>query len=242
MSDRSGGVEGLTSKFFQIILTLFLIFLCSVAWEFALLCLGWILSDDVDRNNGNDLTLGSRFCLLDMLRRSKLRPDYTGKVGISPLMKCTFAIHQMVYDSVPDALDEYLQMEFLRQLSYSDIEKLYARHEEKHGYPGMIGNIDCTDWSWENFPIALRTQFCKGDHGPDPFILFGKAPDVQFVAKEVTYKRAYYQNDGIYPEWYVLMKSISNPESNDHKRIMYKTAHEAARKDLEQAFGILKTK
>ncbi|GKC94769.1 hypothetical protein Tco_1160211, partial [Tanacetum coccineum] len=36
--------------------------------------------------------------------------DCTGKVGISSLMKCTFAIRQMAYGAVPDSLDEYLQM------------------------------------------------------------------------------------------------------------------------------------
>ncbi|GKC59286.1 ALP1-like protein [Tanacetum coccineum] len=32
--------------------------------------------------------------------------DCTGKVGISALMKCTFAIRQMAYEAVPDSLDE----------------------------------------------------------------------------------------------------------------------------------------
>ncbi|GJS65816.1 putative nuclease HARBI1 isoform X2 [Tanacetum coccineum] len=41
-------------------------------------------------------------------------------------------------------------------------------------------------------------------------------------------------------EWVVLMKSISQPGSNDVKRIRYKQAHEAARKDVERAFGVLK--
>ncbi|GJV72844.1 putative nuclease HARBI1 isoform X2 [Tanacetum coccineum] len=40
----------------------------------------------------------------------------------------------------------------------------------------------------------------------------------------------------------VLMKSISQPGSNDVKRIRYKQAHEAARKDVERAFGVLKKK
>ncbi|GJY03805.1 uncharacterized mitochondrial protein-like protein [Tanacetum coccineum] len=38
------------------------------------------------------------------------------------------------------------------------------------------------------------------------------------------------------------MKSISQPGSNDVKRIRYKQAHEAARKDVERAFGVLKKK
>ncbi|GJW52169.1 ALP1-like protein isoform X1 [Tanacetum coccineum] len=37
----------------------------------------------------------------------------------------------------------------------------------------------------------------------------GKAPEVPFVANDVTYKWGYYLTDGIYPKWVVLMKSIS---------------------------------
>ncbi|GKD33524.1 ALP1-like protein, partial [Tanacetum coccineum] len=69
----------------------------------------------------------------------------------------------------------------------------------------------------------------------------GKAPEVPFVANDVTIKRIYLTN-GIYPEWAVLMKSISQPGSNDVKRIRYKQAHKAARKDVERAFGVLKKK
>ncbi|GKA23745.1 hypothetical protein Tco_0709778 [Tanacetum coccineum] len=39
-----------------------------------------------------------------------LRLDCTGKIGISALVKCTFAICQMAYATIPDALNEYLQM------------------------------------------------------------------------------------------------------------------------------------
>nr|GFB56459.1 protein ALP1-like isoform X1 [Tanacetum cinerariifolium] len=153
------------------------------------------------------------------------RDDFTRHHGISALMKCTSAILQLAYGSVPDSLDEYMQMgattackclenfckvimnlygeEFLRKPMYTNIEKLYAYHNEKHGFPGM------------------------GDHGPDPFILLeatasndswiwhaffgvsgmnndvnvlrqsplfndlksGRAPNVPFVANNVPYKK-----------------------------------------------------
>ncbi|GJX83477.1 putative nuclease HARBI1 [Tanacetum coccineum] len=149
-------------------------------------------------------------------------------------MKCTSAIRQMAYGAVPDALDEYLQMgattarkslqmfckaimelygeEFLRKPTYTNMKKLYAYHEEKHGFSGMLGSID-----W-------------------------KAPDVPFMANNVPYKMGYYLTDGIYPQWSVLIKSIKNSGTNYHKRILYKTKHEAARKDVERAFGVLKKK
>ncbi|GJZ85650.1 ALP1-like protein [Tanacetum coccineum] len=236
------------------------------------------------------------FCFLQQ------RDDCAGHRGISTLMKCTFAIRQLAYGCVPDSLDEYLQMgatttrkcleifckvimnlygeEFLRKPTYTDIEKLYAYQNEKHGFPRMLGSIDCTNWPWANCPVAFKAQFSRGDHGPNPFILSeaiasndlriwhaffgvfgmnndmnilrqsplindlksGRAPDVPFVANSVPYKRGYYLTDGIYPQWSVLIKSIKNPGTNDHKRILYKTKHEAARKDMERAFGVLKQK
>ncbi|GKC80501.1 transcription repressor OFP13, partial [Tanacetum coccineum] len=43
-------------------------------------------------------------------------------------------------------------------------------------------------------------------------------------------------------EWFVLVKSISQSGSNDAKQIRYEQAHEAARKDVERAFCVLKKK
>ncbi|GJW22314.1 reverse transcriptase domain-containing protein [Tanacetum coccineum] len=94
--------------------------------------------------------------------------DCTGKEGISPLMKCTSAIRQLAYGIVPDFLDEYLQIstkssrlsldhfctsvmeifgpEYLRKPTMTDVLKLYRHHEEKHGFSGMLGSLDCTNW------------------------------------------------------------------------------------------------
>ncbi|GJW93962.1 putative nuclease HARBI1 [Tanacetum coccineum] len=68
--------------------------------------------------------------------------DAVGKVGISALVKCTSAIRQLAYATVPDSLDEYLQ-----------------------------NRIDCTKWSWAQCPQAYRAQFSRGDSGSEPFIL-----------------------------------------------------------------------
>ncbi|GJT52026.1 retrotransposon protein, putative, ty1-copia subclass [Tanacetum coccineum] len=84
--------------------------------------------------------------------------DAVGKAGISALVKCTSAIRQLAYAAVPDSLDEYLQIgektsrdclmhfcngvielygeEYLRRPTQTDVEKLYAFHENKHGFPG----------------------------------------------------------------------------------------------------------
>ncbi|GJW50284.1 RNA-directed DNA polymerase, eukaryota [Tanacetum coccineum] len=162
--------------------------------------------------------------------------DCTRQLGISSLMKCTSAIRQLAYGSVPDSLDEYLQMgattarkslqifckvimnlygeEFLRKPTYTDMEKHYARHDEKHGFPGMLGSIDYSFilleaiatndlWIWHAFfgvsginndVNVLRQSPIFND------LKSGKAPDVPFVANNVSYKRGYYLTDGIYPQ------------------------------------------
>ncbi|GKA73759.1 hypothetical protein Tco_0780061 [Tanacetum coccineum] len=93
--------------------------------------------------------------------------DYAGRLGFSSLMS-VLRTFQMAYGVVLDALDQYLQMgtttarkslqmfckaimelygeEFLRNPTYTEMEKLYTYHEEKHGFPGMLESINYTDW------------------------------------------------------------------------------------------------
>ncbi|GKA10591.1 ALP1-like protein isoform X1 [Tanacetum coccineum] len=84
--------------------------------------------------------------------------DCTRREGISELMKCTSVIHKLAYDTIPNALDEYLHMgamnsrqsldyiskyvmetfgaKYLRKPTYMDVEKLYAFRKQKKGFPG----------------------------------------------------------------------------------------------------------
>ncbi|GKE50269.1 hypothetical protein Tco_1481527 [Tanacetum coccineum] len=81
--------------------------------------------------------------------------------------KCTSAILQLAYSVNAAFLDEYMQIsertsrtaldhfcqavmdiygpEYLRKPTLNDIEKVYWHHEEKHGFPRMLGRFDCTD-------------------------------------------------------------------------------------------------
>ncbi|GJS50605.1 ALP1-like protein isoform X1 [Tanacetum coccineum] len=119
--------------------------------------------------------------------------DYTRKEGISALIKCTSAIRQLSYGVNAGFLDEYMQIsdttsrttldhfvqavmdiygpKYLRKPTVTDIEKLYRHHEEKHGFSGMLGSLDCTDWEWFSCPYGFKGQYVRCDHGLNPFIL-----------------------------------------------------------------------
>ena len=53
----------------------------------------------------------------------------------------------------------------------TDVVKLYRHHKETHGFPGMIGSLDCIDWEWFGCPNAHKGNYVRRDHGPNPFIL-----------------------------------------------------------------------
>ena len=66
----------------------------------------------------------------------------------------------------------------------------------------------------------------------------GRAPQCPFQVNNVQYKLGYYLADGIYPEWATFVKTFRTPL--DQRRIRFSAAQEAARKDVERAFGVLK--
>ena len=227
------------------------------------------------------------------------RPDARNYEGFTTLQKCTAAIRQLAYGTVADALDEYLQMsarttreclyrfchnvvklyskKYLRKPNAYDVQQLYQAHEARHGFPGMLGSIDCMHWGWHNCPTAWRGQYTRGDHGYPTVILEavasqdlwiwhsffglpgslndlnvlyqstiftdvvnGTGPDTRFTVSGVEYRRGYYLADGIYPSWSTIVKTIPYPE--DEKRKKFAKRQEAARKDIERAFGVLQKK
>jgi hypothetical protein len=68
----------------------------------------------------------------------------------------------------------------------------------------------------------------------------GDAPTCNYKLMVHEYSMRYYLADGIYPEWATFVKFIKDPPT-DAERIFAK-AQEAARKDIERAFGVLQAR
>ncbi|XP_071699050.1 uncharacterized protein [Rutidosis leptorrhynchoides] len=121
------------------------------------------------------------------------RPDARGVLGISTILKVTSVIRQLAYGDSPDLFDEYLQISertsreslqnftrciidlygnvYMREPTEDDIRRLYHKHEELHGFPEMLGSIDCMHWVWGKCPNAWKGHFTRGDHGYQTIML-----------------------------------------------------------------------
>ncbi|XP_057447104.1 uncharacterized protein LOC130740099 [Lotus japonicus] len=71
-------------------------------------------------------------------------------------------------------------------------------------------------------------------------VLRGAAPMVKFRVNETMYHMGYYLADGIYPEWGTFVKTIPMPQGE--KKQKFAKRQEAARKDVERAFGVLQSR
>nr|GEU41724.1 hypothetical protein [Tanacetum cinerariifolium] len=114
----------------------------------------------------------------------KVRPDATGRMSLSVIMKCTAAVRQLAYDNTPDAFDEYLQMsectahdcllhfkkciidlymsKYLRKPTLEDVEKIYNQHVTRHGFLEMLRSIDYMHWEWKNCLVSWQGQYGRG--------------------------------------------------------------------------------
>ncbi|KAG1463551.1 hypothetical protein G6F56_005256 [Rhizopus delemar] len=96
-------------------------------------------------------------------------------------------MRQLAYGYASDCVDEYLRMsesvasealkrfcravvsvygeECFRSPNQQDVDRLLALGEER-GFPGMLGSVDCTHWTWKNCPTAWQGQFTGKEKQP----------------------------------------------------------------------------
>ncbi|XP_071713356.1 uncharacterized protein [Rutidosis leptorrhynchoides] len=141
----------------------------------------------------------------------------------------------------------------MRSPNAHDVARLYSAHEERRGFRGMLGSVDCMHWEWRNCPVAFKEQYTRacffGMAGSNNDInvlnqspIFDKLKNGTFSSAlfEVNgheYSKGYYLADGIYPDWATLVKGYSCP--TEEPTIKFTRFQASARKDIERAFGVL---
>uniref|UniRef100_A0A0D3DUD3 DDE Tnp4 domain-containing protein n=1 Tax=Brassica oleracea var. oleracea TaxID=109376 RepID=A0A0D3DUD3_BRAOL len=220
--------------------------------------------------------------LSNEVRFFRQKEDVTGRLGLSPLQKCTAAIRVLGYGSALDAVDEYLRLgaTTTRLCVENFVEAIiYLFGDEYLRIPtpnDLQRSIDCMHWEWKNCPTAWKGQYSRGSGKPtivleavasydlwiwhaflgppgtlndinvldrSPVfddIINSRAPQVNFSVNGREYDMAYYLTDGIYPKWATFIQSIPIPQ--EPKAVLFAQCQEAARKDVERAFGVLQAR
>ncbi|GJR51508.1 ALP1-like protein [Tanacetum coccineum] len=70
---------------------------------------------------------------------------------------------EIVSDFFTMCVIELFMPEYLRKPDLDDIQNLYTAHNNIHGFPEMLGSIDCMHWEWRNCPKAWHGQFARDD-------------------------------------------------------------------------------
>ncbi|XP_047978325.1 uncharacterized protein LOC125220204 [Salvia hispanica] len=181
-----------------------------------------------------------------------IKEDAADKPGHTAIQKCTAAIRQLVYGGPADMFDEYLHIgessavecllnfcagvrsifgdQYLRRPSPEDCQRLINMHGSVHGFHGMLGSIDFAGSNndlgvFQSSP--LFNDRCNG-----------VGPAISFVANGNQHNMGYYLADVIYPNWFVFVKTIKHEVGP--KKSYFASRQEAARKDVERAFGVLR--
>uniref|UniRef100_A0A2N9FEH0 DDE Tnp4 domain-containing protein n=1 Tax=Fagus sylvatica TaxID=28930 RepID=A0A2N9FEH0_FAGSY len=192
--------------------------------------------------------LGRKVIKRDYLQgQERLFRDYFAESPVFP--PHLFRMRILTYGVAVNSTDEYVRIgestaveslkkfvkavvnifseEYLRSPNSNDIARLVAVNE-KCGFPGMLGRIDCMHWKWKNFLTAWKE------------LAHGRAPLVNYSINGHNHTMGYYLADGIYPQWSTFVKTISAPL--EAKKKHFAKVQEACRKDVECAFGILQSR
>ncbi|GKC47875.1 ALP1-like protein isoform X1 [Tanacetum coccineum] len=164
----------------------------------------------------------------------RVRPDATGRMSLSVIIKCTAAIRQLAYGTTPDAFDEYLQMSERTALSWHG---QYGRGDKK--YPTIMLEVVASQdlWIWHAFfrVAGANNDINVLDNSPlFDDLLNDTTPVVPYVVNGVGYEKGYYLADGIYPQWATFVKSFT--VANDAKHAYIKKRQEGAQQRCRTCF------
>ncbi|XP_057775337.1 uncharacterized protein LOC130994308 [Salvia miltiorrhiza] len=150
----------------------------------------------------------------------------------------------LAYGIGADLHDEYIRMS--AQTIRKSVEKFvqgvvhnfggeYLRRptEEDLAYLLYVGAQRCFPGSRNDINVLHQSPIFSD-------ILEGRAPKVSYVINGHEKDMRYYLIDGIYPSWAAFVKSVNGPQTRKHQ--LFAQHQEAARKDVERAFGVLQAR
>ncbi|XP_071695546.1 uncharacterized protein [Rutidosis leptorrhynchoides] len=121
----------------------------------------------------------------------------------------------LLFDSTSSDEEEESPPRRTRKPTATDVARLYSAHEEKHGFKGMLGSIECMHWAWKNCPAGWKGQYTRGDHGHPTIMLTICGYGIRFLG------------------WLGYSTPIDEP------RVKFTRFQANARKDVERTFGVL---
>uniref|UniRef100_A0A2N9H634 DDE Tnp4 domain-containing protein n=1 Tax=Fagus sylvatica TaxID=28930 RepID=A0A2N9H634_FAGSY len=183
----------------------------------------------------------------------------------------TAALRMLAYGVAADSTDEYVRIgestaveslrkfvkavvnifseEYLRSPNSNDIARLLAVNE-KRGFPGMLGSIDCMHWKWKNCPTAWKGQYTG--HSREPTLILEAVASYDRWIWHAFFGLPGSHNDINVLEHSSIFTELAQgraPPVNysinaplEAKKKHFARVQEACRKDVECAFGILQAR
>ncbi|XP_047059099.1 uncharacterized protein LOC124665759 [Lolium rigidum] len=149
-----------------------------------------------------------------------------GLLGLHPLQKMTAAMRMLTYGIAADGADEYIRS--------AEATNLEACKKFVIKVCEIFGDKYLRSPNEEDTARLLALGEERG------FPAEGEAPEVNYTVNGHQYTMGYYLADGIYPKWATFVKTIPSPPTRKKKH--FSQRQEAARKDVERAFGVLQSR
>ncbi|KAI7950916.1 hypothetical protein MJO29_009590 [Puccinia striiformis f. sp. tritici] len=212
----------------------------------------------------NDVTTHDRYFVQ--------KKNALGQPGLRPIQKICLAIRMLAYGGAADANDEFLRLaestsleslskfctaiieihgeEYLQSPTTEDVKRILSINE-KRGFPGMLGSLDCMHWGWKNCPAARKGQY-QGKEKKATIILEA------VVSQDLWFWHFFFGIPGSHndinvldmsplftnilngPDYATIVKTISQPQGLERQH--FAKMQEALRKDVERAFGVLQAR
>ncbi|KAG1463818.1 hypothetical protein G6F56_005204 [Rhizopus delemar] len=197
-----------------------------------------------------------------------------GATGFLTHEEVTAVMRQLAYGYASDCVDEYLRMS---ESVASDAFKRFCLpvvsiYGEERRFPGMLGSVDCTHWTWKNCSTAWHCEFTGKQKQPTLILeivasknlwiwhaLFGlpgsqndinvldTSPIFSWITEDTAHPTAFEVKGRQYDLGYYLANGIYPKYAMFIRTIsapitQKAQAQEAVRKDVERGFGVLKVR